>query len=218
MKPLRAWVGLVLLTIGVLLLLDASGVVNASDAIERWWPLGIVGLGIIAMLSQGTVSLGPVVITAFGVVLLVNQQDWVEGDIAGPTILVLIGAAILVGIRRHAVAVQPSPVAVFGGTSVQDRSEHLTHQDVSAIFGGATLDLRSAHIEDMATVDAFALFGGVEVLVPRDWRIRIGGLPLFGGYEDKTATGNGELPPDAPTLKVNATAIFGGVKVANEPS
>jgi hypothetical protein len=39
----------------------------------------------------------------------------------------------------------------------------------------------------------------------------------MGGYEDKT-TGDGSLPPDAPTLNVNATAIFGGVTVANEPS
>ena len=38
--------------------------------------------------------------------------------------------------------------------------------------------------------------------------------PVFGGYEDKTA-GNGDVPADAPLLKVGATAIFGGVDVKN---
>ena len=52
--------------------------------------------------------------------------------------------------------------------------------------------------------------------MPKDWRVSVGGLPIFGGYEDKTI-GNGSLPVDAPLLKVNATAIFGGVEVANEP-
>jgi len=105
---------------------------------------------------------------------------------------------------------------VFSGAKMIDRSEHLNHTDVTAIFGGATLDLRDAHIDEVASVDAFAMFGGVQVLVPKDWRVSVGGLPIFGGYEDKT-TGNGSLPADAPLLKVNATAIFGGVEVANEP-
>lgn len=84
------------------------------------------------------------------------------------------------------------------------------------MFGGATLDLRDAHIDDEATVDAFAMFGGVDVLVPHGWRVELRGLPILGGCDDKT-TPNGSLSVSAPRLKVNATAILGGVAVANEP-
>jgi hypothetical protein len=83
---------------------------------------------------------------------------------------------------------------------------------VSAIFGGATLDLREAHIDREASVDALALFGGVDVLVPRGWRVQVAGTPILGGLEDKTE-GDGERQADAPLLKVNGTAIFGGVDV-----
>jgi len=86
---------------------------------------------------------------------------------------------------------------------------------VSAVFGGATLDMREARLDPGATVDALALFGGVDVIVPTGWRVDLGGLPIFGGYDDKT-TGDGDLPPDAPVLRVAATAIFGGVDVKNE--
>ncbi|XVV07587.1 hypothetical protein ACQPW3_20280 [Actinosynnema sp. CA-248983] len=105
------------------------------------------------------------------------------------------------------------PVVLFGGTKVRNRSEHLTHADVSAVFGGATLDLRGAHIDREADVDALALFGGVQVLVPEGWRVALGGLPVFGGYDDNTTQ---RADADAPLLRVNATAI-GGVDVRNEP-
>ena len=52
------------------------------------------------------------------------------------------------------------------------------------------------------------------MLVPEGWRVTMSGLPIFGGYEDKTH-GDGSLPPDAPVLKVGATAVFGGVTVKN---
>jgi predicted membrane protein len=103
---------------------------------------------------------------------------------------------------------------MFGATKIKDRSEHLKHADVSAIFGGATLDLREAHIDEEATVDALALFGGVDVLVPQGWRVALGGTPILGGCEDKTEAV--ELASDAPVLNVNATAIFGGVGVKNK--
>ena len=110
---------------------------------------------------------------------------------------------------------QGSPVAIFGGSTIKDRSAHLTHAEATALFGGATLDLREAHIDDEATVDATAIFGAVDVLVPKGWRVSLGGLPIFGGYDNKTG-GNGSLPENAPRLNVRATAIFGGVDVAHE--
>lgn len=219
MRPVRLWIGLVLLTLGVFGVLDATGVLDAGSTIERWWPVAIIGLGLMAMLAQRRISFWPSVITVLGVVLLADAQDWATGDLVVPAILILIGGAILAGFARHRAAThleQLEPIAVFSGAKVVDRSEHLNHTDVTAIFGGATLDLRDAHIDEVATVDAFAMFGGVEVLVPKHWRVSVGGLPIFGGYEDKT-TGNGSLLPNAPLLKVNATAIFGGVEVANEP-
>ena len=219
MRPVRLWIGLVLLTLGVFGVLDTTGVLGAGSTIDRWWPVAIIGLGAMAMLAQQRISFWPSVIVVFGAILLADTQNWATGDLVGPAILILIGAAILAGFARHRTAAhleQHEPIAVFSGAKTVDRSEHLNHTDVTAIFGGATLDLRDAPIDEVATVDAFAMFGGVQVLVPKDWRVSVGGLPIFGGYEDKT-TGNGSLPADAPLLKVNATAIFGGVEVANEP-
>jgi hypothetical protein len=220
MRLMRAWIGVVVLTIGVLTLLDATGVLNAGDTIGRWWPLAVIGAGVIGMIPRRRVGAGPAIVVLIGVVLLADQQGWTRSDLLGPAILVLVGIGLLAGIRpRRALTNQANgreSLALFGGTKIKDRSEHLEHADVSSIFGGATLDLREAHIDREASVDATAVFGGVEVLVPRGWRVKLAGVPIFGGYEDRTRS---DAPTaDAPTLHVNATAIFGGVNVAHEPS
>jgi hypothetical protein len=74
------------------------------------------------------------------------------------------------------------------------------------------VDLRQAGIESRADISVFVWWGGVEIKVPPTWRVRMDGLPLLGGWEDKTT------PPEsssAPELRVHVTAVMGGVEVKN---
>jgi hypothetical protein len=217
MKPVRLWIGLVLVTLGVFGILDAAGTLDSSETIDRWWPVAIIGLGLIGMFIERRIALGPGIVVVVGLLILADQQEWTDEDLFGPVLLIAIGLVVLSGLwsRRVDGEHRESSVAMFGGTKIKDRSEHFTHANVSAIFGGATLDLREAHIDREASVDALAMFGGVDVLVPKGWRVSVDGTPILGGCEDKT-TGDGELPADAPVLNVHATAILGGVGVKNK--
>lgn len=217
MKPIRLWIGLVLVTLGVFGILDAAGTLDSADTIDRWWPVAIIGLGLIGFFVERRMALGPAIAVVVGFLLLADQQQWTEKDLFGPVLLIIIGLVVMSGLWRHRVegGHHESSVVMFGGTKIKDRSEHFTHADVSAIFGGATLDLREVHIDKEASVGALAMFGGVDVLVPKGWRVALGGTPILGGCEDKTE-GDGELPADAPVLKVHATAILGGVDVKNK--
>ena len=135
---------------------------------------------------------------------------------------ILIGLGVVVGVavgfglsRKYGGRTRDaSSFAMFGETKTMVR--HLTSADATAVFGAATLDLREAQIDEEATVDCFALFGGVEVLMPKRWRLALSGTPIFGGVEDKTSQDD-PLPAEAPVLLVNAVAMLGGVAVANEP-
>jgi hypothetical protein len=217
MKPIRLWIGLVLLTLGAFGVLDAVGALESSETIDRWWPVAIIGLGVIGMFVERRISLGPAIIVVIGFLLMADQQEWTDRDLFGPVLLIAIGLVVLSGLWRRPVEGEhrENAIAMFGATKIKERSEHFTHADVSAVFGGATLDLREAHVDREASVEALALFGGVDVLVPKGWRVALGGTPILGGCEDKTE-GDGELPADAPVLKVHATAIFGGVDVKNK--
>jgi hypothetical protein len=78
-------------------------------------------------------------------------------------------------------------------------------------MGGVVIDLRSAKLaEDRASIDVFAMWGGIDLVVPEGWRVVSEVTPIMGGFEDNTA------PPaetNAPTLVVRGLAIMGGVEV-----
>ena len=148
-----------------------------------------------------------------------RRLRWADEDLAGPVFLTVIGLVVLSSLwqrRRSNVGHRDNALVMLGGSKIKDRSEHFEHADVSAVFGGATLDLCQAHIDREASVDALALFGGVDVIVPPEWRVALDGTPIFGGCEDKT-DGGMERTENAPLLNVHATAIFGGVDVKNRP-
>ncbi len=222
MSPMRIWIASVLIAVGAVWLLDAANVLSAPDVLDTWWPVAIIALAVIAAVSERRVSLGAAVLFVIGALLLVDQLGAVDlGAVIWPVIAILAGVWLLshrahLHGTREDIAEREDVVALLGGSQTKSRSEHFQHANVSAVLGGATLDLRDAHLEPGASVDALALFGGTDVIVPPGTRVTISGLPIFGGYDDKTRR-DGELPADAPALKVSATAIFGGVSVKNTP-
>ena len=216
----RLWLGGVLVAVGGLWLLDAADVLDASAVVDGWWPLAVIALAVVAAVTQRRVGPGPLVVLVIGVALLVDQLAEVDVDaFLWPLLAIGVGGWLLLtlGRRRPATPSETahgSTFALFGGSETRNRSPHFAHADVAAVMGGATLDLREAHVEPGARVDALALFGGVDVIVPEGTRVNLHGLPIFGGFGDKTVT-DGVLSADAPTVDVSATAIFGGVEVKN---
>jgi hypothetical protein len=216
----RLWLGSVLVALGGLWLLDALEVLDAGEVLGTWWPLAVIGLAVVAAVTQRRLSMGPLVVLGIGVVLLLDQLVEVDATaFLWPLLALGVGAWLLLTLGRSHPATpsemaHESTFALFGGSETRNRSPHFAHANVAAVMGGATLDLREAHVEPGARVDALALFGGVDVIVPEGTRVNLHGLPIFGGYGDKT-TGDGSLPADAPMVDVTATAIFGGVEVKN---
>lgn len=221
-KPLRLWLGSLLLALGVVWLLDAAGLLSADAVISGWWPIAVIGLGVLALVGERRLAPGPIILLAIGGVLLIDQLSLIGvGGIVWGGVVIAVGAWLLVDSARprardQRVSDTQDVFALFGGSHTSNRSEHFRHADVSAVLGGATLDLREATPAPGARVDALALFGGVDVIVPSGWRVQVSGLPIFGGYQDKTGGDRG-LAPDAPVLTVVATALFGGVEVRTPP-
>lgn len=90
------------------------------------------------------------------------------------------------------------------------------------LMGGNTIDLTKATFADRGVViNAFAVMGGIEVIVPEDVRIKCDGVAIMGGFEvidDKTVKVNlNDLPENSPTLRVSGFALMGGVTVRRVP-
>jgi predicted membrane protein len=74
------------------------------------------------------------------------------------------------------------------------------------------LDLRDAGLAGgRAVIDATVICGGLEVRVPKDWRVNIQATTLFGGTENKRSQPS---PEDARgELTITGTVLCGGIEV-----
>ncbi|RPI25590.1 MAG: hypothetical protein EHM61_13995 [Acidobacteria bacterium] len=103
-------------------------------------------------------------------------------------------------------------VAVLGAFKRIVGSQNFKAASLTAFMGGCEIDLRDAAIADSpAVVDVFAMWGGVELKVPDSWVVELRGMPILGGFEDKTRP-----PRDrSQVLIVKGMVIFGGVEIRN---
>jgi cell wall-active antibiotic response 4TMS protein YvqF len=221
----RLLLGLTVVTLGVLLLLDSAGTLDAGQAIDDFWPLLLVAAGLLTLAERPPSLVRGWLLTGIGVLLLLFTADVVDQsawDYVWPALIIGVGLLI---VARWAGRTIPSSesgedviraTAVFGGPKLVSTTQHLQGAWLTAIFGGVTLDLRDARpAPEGASVNATVAFGGVDLLVPKGWRISVRSTPIFGGLDDKTD--HSEPPaPDAPTLHVDALTVFGGVEIKHE--
>ena len=214
--------GVIIFAAGVLLFLDAQGIFNLSRVFV-FWPLAVVGLGMACLIqSAGAHRFLGVLLVVVGVVLQLGQFNLVRLDFEQlwPLALIGVGGALL----WQAIEAQASPkrgragssfnrAAIFGGGDWVG-GEQFEGGEALAIFGGYKIDLREAGMAGAAaTIQASAMYGGVEIRVPETWNVCVRGLGMFGGYNDHT-----QHPRDsakAPQLTVTGFALFGGVEVKN---
>jgi hypothetical protein len=80
-----------------------------------------------------------------------------------------------------------------------------------AFWGGGTLDLRDARfLYGDLKIRAFALMGGVDVIVPDDAEVDVTGVGLMGGFNHGAAMAGRH---GAPRIVVTGFAFWGGVNV-----
>lgn len=101
-------------------------------------------------------------------------------------------------------------VAIFDGIDLKSRAQAFRGGSMLAWFGGVAVDLTEAKLAPDARLTIGALFGGVDVKVPPEWRVVSTGRAFAGGVSDDVPE---PQDPEAPTLTVESTTAFGGISV-----
>jgi predicted membrane protein len=231
-SPVRgAFVGLVIIGIGILLLMSNLGIIAFRD-IWDFVPLILVFIGAQRLIDAAGRPMGSLLggmLVALGGLWFIANMGWFHIDhrVIAPAIIIMIGALFLVrAIERQTIppstTTDPAELvgtlnewALFGGIKRNIAAPNFLGGSLFAMFGGIEIDLRRAGmISEEAVLDANAVFGGIELHVPPSWTVVIRGQSIFGGYEDKTLPASS---PDSPPrhLILTGMALFGGVSIGN---
>jgi len=218
--------GLVLVAIGVILCGNALGLFNINVFFDGWWTLFIIIPCFIGLVTNIKEWLGHLIGLTVGVCLLLACQGVIEFGMLWklmlPAIVILIGLSIIIkNLFSHkfdkAVAKlndkfnkDDESGAVFGGVNIDMSGKEFKGKTVNAVFGGLKLDLRDAKIKEDVIINATAIFGGVEILVPENVVIETKSNSIFGSVVNKKKTAP---KAKAPTIYVSGVAMFGGVEV-----
>lgn len=219
----RLIVGFGILILGLLWTLDNLNILE-SEPITRWWPVLLIVIGGAQLLDRRAQKVGPVVLIGIGTVLTLRRARLLDIDFADliPLAVALFGAKLIYDAvtRRNRPMVLAGDsdsvvhsFAMMAGIKRQNTSTDFRGGDVNAIMGGVELDLRNAQIRGVEgiVIDAFTLWGGVEILVPPHWKIEGHVLPLMGGFVDNTRPS----AEPGPRVQIRGTAVMGAIEVKN---
>jgi hypothetical protein len=107
---------------------------------------------------------------------------------------------------------------VFSAVNRRLETQQFEGGRLAAVFGSVQVDLVNAGITPpggVARLKADAVFGGIEVIVPRTWKVDMKSAAVFGGCDDRTVPPRPELGVQTPTLVVTGAAVFGGITIRN---
>ena len=216
----RTILGIIVIIIGILALLGAAGLFNFGDIVSRWWPLTLVIGGALLFISNpGRQRLWPAVMVGAGIFLQLRELDLVHFNVwqlLWPVVIIGVGVSVLLnktGQRLKPSTDNNTTVSVlFSGSDIKNHSEDYKGGSLSSTMGGIELDLRDATIKKTATLNVFVLMGGIELTVPKGWKVQSNVTPILGGV-DARALATPE--PGAPTLIITGDVLLGGINIKN---
>lgn len=103
-------------------------------------------------------------------------------------------------------------VAIMGGCERRGRWRPAPRSVAVALMGGVKLDLRDASIDPgELRITAFALMGGVEVIVPDGIDVELTGFAIMGANDHRP--GDAPIRPGTPIVHVRAFSLMGATEV-----
>lgn len=208
-------VGIFFVIHGLLLTADNLGTLAAWDYL-RYWPAVILLVGIYKIWEPGR-QLAGAILTVIGASLLAYNAGWIRVSIFDLWPLLLIVGGIAMVARASGMRTKwedpHNIVAVFTTRKISPRE--FSGGRIVAVIGSVELDLTDAGIpQSPAIIEAFTVWGSIEIYVPDTWEIIGEVVPLMGGFEVLVA------PKGTPQrqLIVRGTAIMAGIAVNRRKS
>jgi len=220
--------GVIVVAIGALLMASNFGYLPYRlRHIFFSWEMLLIAIGLINVVNRESKTMGLILIAVGSFFLLPNIFifDFNFVKLFWPVLLMVVGFSLIlfggraVNWQRH--RRQESSFGngfinefnVFGGSKRRVANQVFKGGELNNIFGGSELDLTQAILgEGENLLEVQCIFGGVGMIVPADWNVRIEVVSIFGGFSDKRSYIK-KSDNDSNVLVIKGMCIFGGGEI-----
>ncbi len=235
------FIAIVLVLAGLILLAFNLGWLNPEiKSIIFSWPMLLILLALIGFSKRNRIF--PMLLLLVGLFFLLPRVESAYPGILGgaggdfvyqywPILLIVAGLIVIIFVSRRERERFVSPATdnnggtggtngwfekdvVFGGSENVFLDPVLKGGDINVVFGGVVLDLRKTTLpETTVYLDIDAIFGGVTLYIPEDWRVQSSFESVFGGYTDKRPNTFIANQEGNAQLVLKGSLVFGGCTV-----
>jgi hypothetical protein len=189
-----------LIACGILLILGNLHVLRINGGVV--WPIALIALGIMLLVRPAHLSNWPERIRLAGASRRRERFARFSQGYTGETSL---GNSL-------------NEAIVFSALNRRVETQQFEGGKLDVVFGSIDLDLSGAAIaapNRQVAIEANAVFGGIEITVPRTWKVVMKSTAVFGGCDDKTVPPRPEPGFELATLVITGAAVFGGITIQN---
>lgn len=217
--------GIILIVIGLALTGNIFNLFRIHIFFDGWWTLFIIIPSIIGITNEGPKT-GNIISLVVGILLFLACRGLFDFAIIWklllPIIIVGIGISMIFkDVFNKEVSEKITSLnknmgsdndfaATFSGQDINFDGENFKGANLNAVFGSLKMDISDAIIEDDVVINATSIFGGIDIFVPKGYKVKIKSNSIFGGVSNnkKNSADN-----DAHIIYINATCMFGGVEI-----
>lgn len=217
--------GLILIIIGVILGGNALDIFNINLFFDGWWTLFIIVPTFIGLVTEKDKT-GNIIGLIIGLFLLLACRELFDFKLIWklifPLIFVIIGLSLIFknNINKEVsekikklnenLSSNDGYTATFSGQNLNFDGEEFKGSNLNAIFGGIKLDLRKAIINEDIVINASSIFGGIDIYIPDNCKVKIKSNSIFGGVSNNKKC---NVDDNSYTIYINASCMFGGVEI-----
>lgn len=216
--------GIVLIVLGIIFGLNALDITNINIFFTGWWCFIIIIPSFIGLFKSKE-RMSNIIGLIIGILLFLGCRDilnfYTIWKLMIPIVLVLVGLslifkdAISVKVKKEIKKLDKEKdnneyYATFSGQRLDYSKQEFVGTELNAVFGLITCDLRDAKIKKDVVIKTSSIFGGTNIIVPKDINVIVKSTSIFGGVIDerKYKCKDGKI-----TLYIDATCLFGGVSI-----
>ncbi|MCC6550822.1 MAG: hypothetical protein IT279_12200 [Ignavibacteriaceae bacterium] len=226
-------IGLMLIVLGAAILLERAEIISGEvTGLIFSIPALLMLVGAIIYLNSSNKLLGSIVFLIGALIMTgrIFPDLNIDFNLLLPVIIIIIGIYLVMKNKKTVAASARlgnvmsrsdskniiDEIAIFGGGEKAIHSDNFRGGKITNIFGGSEIDLTDCRLpadSQEIEIEIVAIFGGCELIVPRDWKIQVDGVQLFGGFSNKLRKRDEDIVLTPQTVFIRGVAIFGGAEI-----